>query len=122
MKFYRCPICGNIIKVIEGNINLIRCCNREMEELKEGTIDASLEKHVPVYEKKGDNIIVKVGEVRHPMEKEHYIMFIALLVDDNINLIKLKPNEEPEVTFKYVKNAKIYAYCNLHGLWVSEVE
>lgn len=122
MKFYKCPICGNIITVIEGDINKVRCCGKEMEELKANTIDAATEKHVPIYEKNGDNIIVKVGEVEHPMIEEHYIMFIAQVVDNKISIIKLNPKDKPEAIFKYIKNSKIYEYCNLHGLWVSVVK
>lgn len=51
MKFYKCPICGNIITVIDGDIKRIRCCGKEMEELVANSVDASVEKHVPVVEK-----------------------------------------------------------------------
>ena len=30
--------------------------------------------------------------------------------------------EDAEVTFKYKPGAMLYAYCNKHGLWVTEVE
>ena len=74
IKFYKCPICQNIIEVIEGNIENITCCNQQLEEIKANTCDASKEKHVPVYTKEGDNIIVEVGETLHPMDSDHYIM------------------------------------------------
>ena len=33
MKFYKCPICGNVIVIHEGNIEHVRCCGKELEEL-----------------------------------------------------------------------------------------
>ena len=45
-----------------------------MEEMKANTTDAATEKHIPIYKKVEDEIVVSVGEVEHPMEKEHYIM------------------------------------------------
>lgn len=122
MKFYRCPKCGNIITVIKGNASLIKCCGTEMEELVPGTVDAAVEKHVPVYEIEGDKIVVSVGEVDHPMLDEHYIEFIVQVTDKGIELIKLNPSDEPKATFTYIQGAKIYAYCNLHGLWSNDVK
>ena len=48
-------------------------------------------------------------------------MFIAQQVDNNITIVNLKPGDRPEAKFKYIKGSKIYAYCNLHGLWVNEL-
>lgn len=122
MKFYKCPICGNIITVIEGDEKKVSCCGKVLEELKAGTTTASVEKHVPVYKREDDKIIVTVGEVEHPMTEDHYIMFVALINNQNINIVKLSPSDKPEVTFPYLKGSQIYAYCNLHGLWMDEVE
>ena len=120
--FYKCPICGNIIGLISGDINHVRCCGVEMELMVANSQDAATEKHVPVYEKEGDNLIVRVGEVEHPMEEDHYIMWIAQVSDNQTTRIRLEPNQKPEVRFKYIPNSTIYAYCNKHGLWKTEVE
>ena len=85
-------------------------------------VDAAVEKHVPVYEKDGNEIIVKVGEVEHPMTSEHYIMWVALIKDDMIVKVSLHPETIPEVRLPYVSGSEIYAYCNLHGLWKNIVE
>ena len=122
MKFYRCQICGNIITVIDGDIKRIRCCGKEMEELVANSVDASLEKHVPVVEKNGDNIKVTVGSTIHPMEEEHYIEWIAIVKDNAISLKKLAPNMEPIVELPYLKESTIYAYCNIHGLWKTNLD
>jgi len=121
-KFYQCSICGNIIELVDGDMSRVRCCGKEMNLMVANTNDAAVEKHVPVYEKDGDEIVVKVGEVEHPMISEHYIKWIALIKDDMIIKVSLKPESKPEVRFPYISGSEIYAYCNLHGLWKNKVE
>lgn len=120
IKFYVCPICGNVIELINGDINHMMCCGKSMEELVANEVDASIEKHVPVYEVKDNNLIVKIGEVDHPMEDVHYIMWVAQVFDNKIVRVNLNPGDKPEVVFPYVDNCTIFAYCNLHGLWKCE--
>lgn len=120
--FYKCPICGNIIGLIEGNAEHMTCCGKPMEALIANTVDAATEKHVPVYEKVGDNILVKVGEVAHPMEEDHYISWIAQVTENTTTRVRLKPGQPAEASFRYIPNSTLYAYCNKHGLWKTEVE
>ena len=122
VKFYKCPICGNIVGLIEGDGKRLSCCGKPMEELSANTVDAAVEKHVPVYEVARDEMKVRVGEVLHPMDENHYIMWIALVEGNKTTRVSFKPGDNPEATFPYVKGASIYAYCNLHGLWKSEVK
>lgn len=122
VKYFKCPICGNIIEMTNGDINRVKCCNKELEQLVANTTDGVLEKHVPVYEIVNNEIIIKVGETIHPMEEKHYIMWISLVTDDMIIRKNLKPGDEPIVKLPYIKGAIIYEYCNLHGLWKNIVE
>lgn len=85
--------------------------------LNANTTDAAFEKHVPIYEINNDELIVKVGDVLHPMSEEHYIMLIAYISNNNLEIFKLNPTDEPIAKFKYNGSGEIYAYCNLHGLW-----
>lgn len=120
--FYKCQTCGNLIGLIAGNINNMACCGQKMERLDANSVDAAHEKHVPVYEKDGDEIVVRVGQVEHPMEKEHYIMWIAMVSDNQTTRIRLYPEQETTVRFKYIPQSTLYAYCNKHGLWKAEVK
>ena len=122
IKYYKCPVCGNVIEVINGDVSRVKCCNQPLELLNSNTEDAALEKHVPVYEVEGEQINVTVGEVIHPMEEKHYITFISLVTEDRVIRVDLKPGDTPITTLPYVKGSIIYEYCNLHGLWKKEVE
>jgi len=77
-----------------------------------------LEKHVPIIEKVGDKVKVKVGSVPHPMEQKHYIEWIEIITDGKTYRKFLKPEDKPEAEFE-ITAEKIEAreYCNIHGLW-----
>lgn len=119
-EIYKCNICGNIVEVLYAGGGTLVCCGQPMQLLEENTVDASLEKHVPVIEKIANGIKVKVGSIEHPMEEKHYIMWIEIIADDKTYKKFLKPGDKPEAEFE-VKASDITAreYCNLHGLWKS---
>lgn len=125
-KFYKCRHCGNlIIKINSSEVPLI-CCGEEMEGLVPNSSDAKGEKHIPVVIKKDDNklIDVKVGEDMHPMTEEHFIEWIYIETKSGNQLKYLKPSMKPVGTFIITKDDEllnVYAYCNLHGLWVLNV-
>ena len=98
------------------------CCGKPMEIMEANVVDASVEKHVPVYEKVEDEIVVKVGSVEHPMEKEHYIMWIAQVTENRTTRVRLYPEQSTETRFPYIPGSTLYAYCNKHGLWKEVVE
>jgi superoxide reductase len=119
-EIYKCEHCGNIVEVLHDGSGKLVCCDAEMKLMTENTVDASKEKHIPVIEKTGNIIKIKIGSVAHPMEDKHYIEWIELIADDRIYRKYLKPGDSPEAVFE-VKADKISAreYCNLHGLWRS---
>ena len=47
-KFYRCAHCGNIIAFVNSSGVPVMCCGEKMQEIVPGTVDAAVEKHVPV--------------------------------------------------------------------------
>ncbi len=120
VEFYRCPICGKVVEeVVSGNGTLM-CCGKTMEKLEAKMNDGAVEKHVPVISRKDGTLVVNVGEVDHPMEEDHYIAFIALVTDDVICRIDLKPGDKPRAEFMEVQHGVVYEYCNKHGLWKKE--
>ncbi len=118
MEIYKCAICGNIVEVVHGGKGALVCCNEPMKRMKEGEVDAALEKHVPVVEKTADGFKVKVGSAAHPMEEKHYIEWIEVIADGKAYRQFLKPGEVPEAEF-CIKADEVTAreYCNIHGLW-----
>ena len=122
MKICKCNICGNVISILDDNGGKLICCNEEMELMVPESSDGAREKHVPVITKDGDEIIVSVGSVAHPMDDDHYINWIALVNDDVVTRVNLNPNDKPEAKFPYVKGSIVYAYCDKHGLWKAVVD
>ena len=122
-KFLKCEKCGNIVAAVYESGVPLMCCGKKMEVIVPGSVDASKEKHVPVYEVKDNKVIVTVGSVEHPMIPEHYIEWISLQTKSGNQRKQLKPNQEPKVCFAICEGDEVeavYANCNLHGLWVSK--
>ena len=118
LEVYKCNVCGNIVDVLHAGVGQLVCCGQPMTCMKENTVDAAKEKHVPVIEKIQGGVKVKVGSVAHPMEEKHYIEWIEIVADGKSYRQFLKPGQTPEATFM-IEAANISAreYCNLHGHW-----
>lgn len=122
LGIYKCEVCENIVEVIHAGAGELVCCNQPMKLMKENTVDAAKEKHVPVIEMQGNGYLVKIGSAPHPMEAKHYIEWIELVVDGSAYRKFLKPQDKPEAFFE-ITGASVVAreYCNLHGLWSAKV-
>jgi len=108
------------------------CCGEKMTELVPNTVEASVEKHMPVVSGnlaacncgcECKNLSVQVGSAPHPMEDGHHIAFVFVETERGGQRKCLKAGEEPKLKF-CVSNDKpiaVYAYCNLHGLWKTEL-
>jgi superoxide reductase len=117
---YKCAKCGNVVESLWNGQPSLFCCGEEMKELVANTTDAAKEKHVPVIERNGTKVTVKVGSVAHPMTKEHYILFIELIAGETVMRHDFKESDTvAEATFIVEENIPLVAreYCNLHGLW-----
>lgn len=123
LEFYKCAHCGNVaVKVFDQGVPMM-CCGEKMQLLEAGVTDAAQEKHVPVVTN-GDVIHVEVGSVLHPMEEKHYITMIVLETEGGFQVKQLNPGEEPKADFTLAPGDKavaVYEYCNLHGLWKTEL-
>jgi len=118
LEVYKCEACGNIVEVLTGGGGELVCCGEPMKLMVENTVDAAKEKHVPVIEKVDGGVKVSVGSVAHPMEPEHYIEWIEIIVNGKAYRQFLKPGDAPEAVFKVEAQAvTAREYCNLHGLW-----
>ena len=124
LKFYICRHCGNLAELVKSSgVNMV-CCGDKMTELKPNTAEASVEKHLPVITASAVGITVQVGSVPHPMTDEHNIAFVYAETARGGQRKSLKTGEEPKVSFGFSddKPVAVYAYCNLHGLWKTEIK
>lgn len=122
-KFFICRTCGNQVEIVRESGVSVVCCGKKMEELIPNTVEASGEKHLPVATVEAGAVNVNVGAVDHPMADVHYIEWIYLETEKGGFRYDLKPGEAPNVTFSIGDEnpVAVYAYCNLHGLWKTEL-
>lgn len=122
-KFYICRKCGNLVGMINDSGVPMICCGEEMQELVPNTVEASAEKHLPVVTLDGDLLKVSVGSAAHPMTDEHQIAWVYVQTESGGQRKGLQPGCAPETVFALAgeKAIAVYAYCNLHGLWKTEL-
>lgn len=123
-RFFICEHCGNIIGMIHDAGVPVMCCGQKMTRIEPGTVEASHEKHIPVVSVNGNTVKVDIGSVAHPMQEEHSILWVYLQTDKGGQRKCLEVGSEPTVTFAIAeeKPTAVFAYCNLHGLWKTEIE
>ena len=118
---YKCSGCGAVVESLQNGNETLFCCGKEMKELVLNTTDGAKEKHVPVIERNGKVVKVKVGEVPHPMTKEHYILFVELIAGEKVLRHDFKEGDSSAEAVFMVEDetVELYAreYCNLHGFW-----
>ena len=121
--FYLCEKCGNIVGMVENAGVPLNCCGKAMKKLEPNTADAAQEKHVPVAEITGDTCKVSVGSAAHPMTEEHLISWVYIMTEKGGQRKNLAAGAAPEAVFRLVDDSVsvVYAYCNLHGLWMTTV-
>ncbi len=124
-KTFKCDPCGRVIEVlIDSAVPAVSCCGQAMVEMVVKKQDVGNEKHLPVIEKlEQGGVKVVVGSVAHPMTDEHYIPFVYVQSEKGGQRKGGKPGELPIFKFSFVddKPLCVYAYCNLHGLWKTDV-
>ena len=120
-EVYKCSICGNIVEVLFVGGGELVCCGKAMEKMAEKDSDEGKEKHLPVIEETKTGVKISIGSIPHPMEAEHYIMWIEIWGKDGNRMTRkfLKPGDKPEAEFNRKMTEVAYAreMCNVHGVW-----
>ena len=65
-------------------------------------------------------LLTNIGSIPHPMTKDHYIEWVALVTNKGNQRKSLKPGDAPNVVFMLDEDEcveEILAYCNIHSLW-----
>ena len=109
MKFYVCPMCGNILTASGGGE--LHCCGRKLEPLRAKTAD---EDHGVKVEMVEDEWYVTFS---HPMEKDHYFRFAAVVGMERVLLVRLYPEQGGEFRIPQTCRGKLYLYCSRDGLF-----
>lgn len=123
-KFYVCEICGNFVGKIYDAAPKMTCCGQEMKELVANSVEASVEKHIPVVTCENDVLVVNIGSIDHPMEEAHYIDLVYVDTKKGGQKKHLKGQSKPRAEFVFVDDepVAVYAYCNIHGLWKTDIK
>jgi len=120
-EIYKCDICGNVVEILFSGAGDLFCCGEVMKKEEEHNYDVGSEKHVPIFEDSNGKTLIKVGEIPHPMLKEHYIKMIEVFGKDLLLRKYLFAEQKPEFLLELNQGyTHARAYCNIHGLWKGE--
>ena len=113
LKFYVCQNCKNVItSMTETNIT---CCGKKLKSLK---VQKSTESHQLKIEKIENEFFITT---EHPMKREHFISFVALLTGDTLVLKKLYPEWDLQVRLPILPYGKLFYFCTEDGLFCQDV-
>lgn len=125
-----CPVCGASIEKFENLPDILR----RHEDPKHPSEAEKI--HVPIINAGADivqrnghacrNVTVKVGEITHVMESEHFIHFVDCYENRKYLMrMMFTPRKLcPELTFlvsSETASIRIVGFCNLHGYWTNRV-
>lgn len=109
MHFFVCPICGNLITSVgQGAFS---CCGITLLDAEPEKCD---ETHMICIEEVDQEYHVTID---HPMDKKHYISFLAYITSGSYEVAKLYPEQDISVRFRKKGHGMLYAYCNRHGMF-----
>lgn len=112
-RFYVCPVCGNVL-FARGEA-MISCCGVQLPALEAEGPD---ERHCVQVEKTEDELFISSD---HPMNKEHYLFFMAYMTYDRCEIRTLYPEGNAEARFFFRGSGRLYYYCSHHGLFTQNI-
>lgn len=108
-RFYVCPVCGNILWAM--GTGSFSCCGVTLPPLEAEEPDPG---HEIRLERVEDEWYVTLD---HPMDKGHFISFLAWAGYDRVQIVKLYPQQEAAARLSLRGGGRLYACCNRHGLF-----
>ena len=113
LNFYVCPYCGNIItSAAEAGVS---CCGKKLKPLS------------PQKASDGERLSVEIIEnnyfitSNHPMQREHYIAFTALLTADTFIFRRQYPEWDMQLRIPRIGHGRLLWYCTNHGLFYQDI-
>ncbi|MCK7486896.1 MAG: hypothetical protein MZU97_16385 [Bacillus subtilis] len=126
MNIFYCKHCKRIVCIPIMVGGTLTCCGDEMTLLQPKMKDLGNEKHLPVVERIApDQIKVTVGSVLAPNDAGTLdSMALSSTQGDRYQIKTFEPlATTPTAAFFgsiRINLFKVYEFCNLHGLWLSE--
>ncbi|MBQ1280829.1 MAG: helix-turn-helix domain-containing protein [Oscillospiraceae bacterium] len=106
--FYVCPTCGNLITA--SSEASVACCGKRLEVCVPQK--AAPEEKLSIELIDGELFISS----DHPMTKEHYIAFVAVLTGDRMIVCRQYPEWDLQVRMQRIPHGTLLWYCTEHGL------
>ena len=120
----KCPLCGSPKSVF-----------KEQDIIKTAEDEGPKEKHVPIIKvvkkcglvgKGCTDVHVRIGDILHPMEPAHFIVFVDFYVDRKVvSRVRLTADSNPAAS-AHIKAGSgkltVMEFCNIHGYWVNEAD
>lgn len=109
LKFYYCTQCGNLVTATAEAA--VSCCGKKLAAM------------TPVKAQEGEKLSVQKIEndyfitADHPMTKEHFITFVALLTGDSVLLRKQYPEWDLQTRIPQFGRGMLVWHCTQHGLF-----
>lgn len=113
LNFYICPNCGNVVTAMAEAA--VSCCGKKLPAL---TPQKTPEGERLQVERIDEDYFISTD---HPMEKGHYISFVALLTGDSILLRKQYPEWDLQLRLPAFAHGKLLWYCTQHGLYYQNI-
>lgn len=108
-SFYFCPVCGNF--VVSAAPASVACCGRTLEPLTPREPDPAHAARVDIAD--GERYV----EIDHPMDKDHYVNFIALLTPSAVELVRQYPEWPAQARFRLRERGFLVWNCVRDGLF-----
>ena len=114
LSFYICPICGNRITGTQQSSS-VSCCGIPLTPMPHQKPD---ETHALILEPVEDEWFITTS---HPMTKEHYISFAALVKGDQVLMAERWPEWDFQLRIPNRGHGFLYWYCTEHGLFRQKI-
>lgn len=109
VKFYVCGNCGNVVTATgEADVS---CCGRKLTALVPKPAEAP---HMLTVTPMDDECYITFD---HPMEKSHFIRFVAYAGYDRVYFVRLYPEQGGELRMPRAQGGKFFFACSEHGLF-----
>ena len=108
-KFYICPSCGNVVTAMADTA--VSCCGKKLQAVEPRKAEGDEKLKVEIIE---NEYFITAD---HPMTREHYITFVALLTGDTLVLRKQYPEWDLQTRIPTLAHGRLLWYCSQHGLF-----